>query len=298
MTARSLPDALLGLPAPAKLNLCLHVIGRRADGRHLLESVFVLVDLADSVDLILRPDGRINRSGDLCCEAEKDLCVRAARLLQEESGCTKGVDITVRKRIPAGAGLGGGSSDAATVLIGLNRLWRLGLSRVELARLGVRLGADVPFFIHGRNAFVEGIGERISPIGYALVWPGRGVSTAEIFASPFLTRNSESLKIPFFSDFLRDRWPELPGRNDLQDVAVRLEPAILDALKALAPLGSGPRMTGSGSAVFTLLRDDSESADPSLDGLPPGTLFFRANGLAEHPLRGWTPDAEEKRPGV
>lgn len=293
MTAQSLPKSLLGLPAPAKLNLFLHVIGRREDGKHLLESIFVLVDLADTIDLTLREDGVIARTGDLCCDTEHDLCVRAARLLQSHTGVTLGADIAVTKRIPSGAGMGGGSSDAATVLIGLNRLWKLDLPVRELARLGEQLGADVPFFIHGQNAFVEGIGERITPLPvptgtYALIWPGRSVSTAKIFASPFLTRDSESLKIAFFSDFLRNLWPELPGRNDLQSVAMELEPAISDALEALIPLGGEPRMTGSGSAVFTLVREGSEDVQPFLEKLPSGTRFSFLKGLPEHPLRVWT----------
>ena len=300
------PRMLLGLPAPAKLNLFLHVIGRRADGKHLLESIFTLIDLADEIDLTELPDGALERTGDLRSEARDDLCVRAALALREAAGpeaARLGARIRVTKRIPAGAGMGGGSSDAATTLIGLNRLWRLDFSVDQLAAIGERLGADVPFFIRGRNAFVEGIGERITPLSvplarYAVLWPGRGVSTAKIFASPSLTRDSESLRIPFFSDFIRNRWPKLPGRNDLQKTAIELEPVILDALAALAPLGGEPRMTGSGSAVFTLMREDSEGLPPPQAPLPEGSLLFMARGLAEHPLRAWTREAEEEIAGV
>lgn len=292
------PRMLLGLPAPAKLNLFLHVIGRRGDGKHLLESIFILIDLADTVDLVDLPEGRIERTGDLECAAESDLCLRAAAALRAAAGpaaAGKGARITVTKRIPAGAGMGGGSSDAATTLIGLNRLWKLGLPRAELARIGEGLGADVPFFIHGQNAFVEGIGERISPLPvppaeYAVIWPGRGVSTAKIFASPSLTRDSESQRIRVFSDLLRTRWPELPGRNDLQKTAAAIEPVILDALAALAPLGEA-RMTGSGSAVFALIRPGSPEPALEMKRLPAGWRFFSVRSLREHPLRAWTQDA-------
>ncbi|WP_295479191.1 4-(cytidine 5'-diphospho)-2-C-methyl-D-erythritol kinase [Sutterella sp.] len=293
------PHMLLGLPAPAKLNLFLHVIGRRADGKHLLESIFILIDLADTVDLTELPAGRIERTGDLECAPEADLCWRAAEALRAAAGpaaAEKGVRIRVEKRIPAGAGMGGGSSDAATTLIGLNRLWELGLDRAELARIGETLGADVPFFIHGQNAFVEGIGERVSPLfvppaEYAVIWPGRGVSTAKIFASPSLTRDSESQRIRVFSDLLRNRWPELPGRNDLQKTAAAIEPVILDALAALAPLGGETRMTGSGSAVFALIRPGSPEPALEMNRLPAGWRFFSVRSLREHPLRAWTQDA-------
>lgn len=293
------PRMLLGLPAPAKLNLFLHVIGRRADGKHLLESIFILIDLADTVDLTELPGGRIERTGDLECAPEADLCLRAAEALRAAAGpaaAAKGARIRVEKRIPAGAGMGGGSSDAATTLIGLNRLWGLGLDRGALARIGETLGADVPFFIHGQNAFVEGIGELISPLPvppaeYAVIWPGRGVSTAKIFASPSLTRDSESQRIRVFSDLLRTRWPELPGRNDLQKTAAAIEPVILDALAALAPLGGEARMTGSGSAVFALIRPGSPEPALEMNRLPAGWRFFSVRSLREHPLRAWTQDA-------
>lgn len=297
------PRRFIGLPAPAKLNLFLHVIGRRADGKHLLESIFILIDLADELDFTLRDDGAIVRTGDLECEAEKDLCVRAAAALQEAAGKPPaGAEIHVKKRIPAGAGMGGGSSDAATTLIALNRLWGLDLPREELTRIGEALGADIPFFIRGENAFVEGIGEIITPMDvppaeYAVLWPGRGVSTAKIFSSPSLTRDSESLKIAIFSDLLRNRWPELPGHNDLQKTAVGLEPAILQALDALAPFGEA-RMTGSGSAVFALNRTGSAEPASLMERIPVDWRFFSVRSLPEHPLCAWTRSAEEESTGV
>ena len=297
------PRRFIGLPAPAKLNLFLHVIGRRADGKHLLESIFILIDLADELDFTLRDDGAIVRTGDLECEAEKDLCVRAAAALQEAAGKPPaGAEIHVKKRIPAGAGMGGGSSDAATTLIALNRLWGLDLPREELTRIGEALGADIPFFIRGANAFVEGIGEIITPMyvppaEYAVLWPGRGVSTAKIFSSPSLTRDSESLKIAIFSDLLRNRWPELPGHNDLQKTAVGLEPAILQALDVLAPFGEA-RMTGSGSAVFALNRTGSAESASLRERIPVDWRFFSVRSLPEHPLCAWTRSAEEESTGV
>lgn len=284
------PKALLGLPAPAKLNLFLHVIGRRADGKHLLQSVFILIDRADTVDLTVLPDNRIERTGDVIGTAENDLCVRAARLLKETYGITTGVRIHLTKRIPSGAGMGGGSSDAATTLIGLNRLFSLNLTRETLMTLGEKLGADVPFFIWGRSGFVEGIGEQIRPVDvppatYAVIWPGVGISTAEIFASPNLTRDSESMTIAVFSGSVRDAWPRLFGRNDLQPVAEALEPRVTKALELLAQCTS-PRMTGSGSAVFGIIPKNVQTA-AALPALPSEWIGFTVNSLAEHPLCAW-----------
>lgn len=284
------PKALLGLPAPAKLNLFLHVIGRRADGKHLLQSVFILIDRADTVDLTVLPDNCIERTGDVIGTAENDLCVRAACLLKETYGITTGVRIHLTKRIPSGAGMGGGSSDAATTLIGLNRLFSLNLTRETLMTLGEKLGADVPFFIWGRSGFVEGIGEQIRPVDvppatYAVIWPGVGISTAEIFASPNLTRDSESMTIAVFSGSVRDAWPRLFGRNDLQPVAEALEPRVTKALELLAQCTS-PRMTGSGSAVFGIIPQNVQTA-AALPALPSEWIGFTVNSLAEHPLCAW-----------
>lgn len=282
----------LCLPAPAKLNLFLHVVGRRPDGKHLLQSVFVPIDLCDSIDLVERSDGHIVRTGDLTGPVEKDLAVRAAELLKAHCGVKAGVEIGLTKRIPVGAGMGGGSSDAATVLIGLNRLWGTGLSRTELMGLGERLGADVPFFIFGEPAFVEGIGERMTalcvpPTAYLVCWPGKGVSTSEIFGSADLTRDTLSRTIAFFSDSLRDNWPALPGRNDLEPVACRIEPRVRQALDLLSARGCAARMTGSGSAVFAV---ESAAAAHSADkpaALPEDWQWFRVEGLARHPLAAW-----------
>ncbi len=282
-------EACLGLPAPAKLNLFLHVTGRRPDGKHLLQSIFTLIDLADTVDLTLLSSGDVEREGDLTGPAEEDLCVRAARLLKERFRVEAGVRIRLEKRIPVGAGLGGGSSDAATVLIGLNRLWNLRLTRSELMALGVELGADVPFFLFGRNAFAEGIGEKLLPAElpdarYRLIWPGRGVSTGKIFSAPDLTRSTETRKIAIFSDSIRNRWPALPGHNDLEPVAARIEPAVQKALRMLSESGFEPRMTGSGSTVFAV---EPEGAPKRSLNLPEGWLEFRVRSLPVHPLASW-----------
>ncbi len=282
-------EACLGLPAPAKLNLFLHVTGRRPDGKHLLQSIFTLIDLADTVDLTLLPSGDVEREGDLTGPAEEDLCVRAARLLKERFRVGAGIRIRLEKRIPVGAGLGGGSSDAATVLIGLNRLWNLRLTRSELMALGVELGADVPFFLFGRNAFAEGIGEKLLPVElpdarYRLVWPGRGVSTGKIFSAPDLTRSTETRTIAVFSDSIRNRWPALPGHNDLEPVAARIEPAVHKALRMLSESGFEPRMTGSGSTVFAV---EPEGAPERSLNLPEGWLEFRVRSLPVHPLASW-----------
>ena len=285
--------SLLGLPAPAKLNLFLHVIGRRPDGKHLLQSVFILLSLHDTIDLTLLDEDRIERTGDVIGDPERDLCVRAARLIKDTYGIRSGVRIRVTKRIPAGAGMGGGSSDAATTLIGLTRLFNLDISREDLMALGEKLGADVPFFIWGRPGFVEGIGEKIRPVEvppaqYAVIWPGTGISTAEIFAAPSCARNSESMKIAVFSDAVHNLWSTLYGRKDLQLVAEALEPRVSQARKMLASCSS-PRMTGSGSAVFGVIGTDS-SASFKLPALPDQWIGFIAESLEEHPLCAWLGD--------
>lgn len=287
----------LGLPAPAKLNLFLHVIGRLPDGRHALESVFTLVDWADEIDLWdlpMAPRGKVLREGDLLSPPEEDLAVRAAKLLITKYNPGGAVRIRVKKHIPAGAGLGGGSSDAATVLVGLNRLWKLNLSRACLMDLGASLGADVPFFIHGRTAFAEGFGEKLTPFDlppsrYIIAWPGESVSTKKIFGSPNLTRNSPSHKIAFFSDLVRSSWPALPGHNDLEHVAESLCLAISEAKSNLTSLGLSPRMTGSGSAVFAVLPGDSD-VDFSAKSFPGRWRVRVTRSLAEHPLLDWLPD--------
>lgn len=274
-------------PAPAKLNLFLHVVGRRSDGYHLLQSVFRLIDLGDALRFAPRTDGRIARAAPLAgVPEERDLCLRAARLLQEASGAGLGVEITLDKRLPMGGGLGGGSSDAATVLLALNRLWRLEWPRERLQALGLELGADVPFFIHGRNAFVEGVGERLQalnlpPAWYLVVAPPASVPTAEIFAAPDLTRDTKAIKMADFSA----GWGAggLFGRNDLEAVVCERYPAVARALAWLRQHAEA-RMTGSGACVFAPFAAEQD-ARAVLARMPEGMTGWVAQGLDEHPLR-------------
>ena len=300
MPERPLPE-LLDLPAPAKLNLFLHVNGRRPDGYHLLQSVFMLIDWCDRIDLRLRQDGRIERvdrtPGDL---PEEDLCVRAARALQASTGCPWGATIGLSKQLPAEAGLGGGSSDAATCLIGLNRLWGLGLRRPELAAIGLTLGADVPFFIGGSCAWVEGVGERLTPVRlppaqFVVLKPQTGASTARIFASAELKRDTETAILSGFAanDAERSQGRLLldlerllkNSRNDLEPVAQAMCPEIGDCIRWLESLGLQGRMTGSGTAVFAQMRP-GEALPP-----PPGDwLVRRCSNMDTHPLSDWCSD--------
>lgn len=270
-------------PAPAKLNLFLHVTGRREDGYHLLQSVFRLIDLADSLSFELRHDGAIRRVNELPgVPADADLTVRAAQRLQQFTQCTLGADIMLDKHLPTGGGLGGGSSDAATTLIALNRLWDTGLSRIQLAALGLELGADIPFFIHGTDAFVEGIGETITPIQlppahYIVIAPAVHVITGEIFAASGLTRNSESIRILDFAS--------RTTRNDLQPVACRLFPeiaAVIEWLEQYAPA----RMTGTGACVFAEV-GSPEKAARILATCPSGWRAWKASSMRSHPLHSW-----------
>jgi len=316
----------LGLQAPAKLNLFLHVVGRRADGYHELQSVLVPIALCDSVDLSSRDDGRIERAGDLVGPAEGDLAVRAALALQRASGTRCGARIAVRKRIPAGSGMGGGSSDAATTLIGLNRLWNLDWPRPRLAPLALSLGADVPFFLQPGPAFAEGIGDQLTalplePLWAVVVHPQVHVSTAEIFTDPRLTRHTKRTTIAGFSGgaLLRpvaaDHNPAATGNsvvqdpgkdrtggarvsfgvNDLQSVAVLREPVIASACSLLneAAGASVARMTGSGAAVFALFGTAVAAAIAHaavLEACAARGLQWQAwqvAGLQEHPLAPW-----------
>jgi len=267
-------------PAPAKLNLFLHVVGRRPDGYHLLQSVFRFLDYGDSLHFKPRQDGRVMRTTALAgVPEEKDLVVRAARLLQEKTGCTSGVEISMEKRLPMGGGLGGGSSDAATTLLALNRLWNLNLPRAELQRLGLQLGADVPVFVFGESAFAEGVGEllqpvKLSPAWYVVIVPPVAVATAEIFAAPELTRNTTSIKI---RDLLT---AEL--RNDLQTVVCRRYPKVAECLDWLGQYGEA-RMTGSGACVFAEF-DAEDEANRVLAHKPAEWQGFAARGLDRHPL--------------
>jgi 4-diphosphocytidyl-2-C-methyl-D-erythritol kinase len=271
----------LTLPAPAKLNLFLHVTGRRVDGYHALETLFVAVDFGDTVLLTRRDDARIARVTDLSGLApDDDLAVRAATALQRETGTPLGVEIGVTKRIPMGGGLGGGSSDAASVLLGLNRLWNLGLSRDRLLAIALTLGADVPFFVLGEPAIGRGVGEVLAPVSLPPLWvvvlaPGVAVPTAGIFAAPELTRNSPSAKMDVFSEGY--------GRNDLEPVAVARHPAIAEALAWLRAGSPHARMTGSGGCVFAPFATEAEAV-AAYAGRPPGMGGFVARTLARHPL--------------
>ncbi|HSQ09799.1 MAG TPA: 4-(cytidine 5'-diphospho)-2-C-methyl-D-erythritol kinase [Burkholderiaceae bacterium] len=295
-------DRALALPAPAKINLFLHVLGRRTDGYHDLQSVLCLIDLADWIDIARRDDGQLRRSGDVVGAPDDDLALRAARLLQQHTGTRLGADIAITKRIPAGAGLGGGSSDAATTLIALNRLWDTGLDREHMAELGLALGADVPFFVHGTNAFAEGRGERLSPLTlapahYSVIWPQVHVSTKEIFEDPGLTRNTKATKMSDFSAVVGAVVPAsagectngvstaLFGTNDLEPVTCRRYPAIDQVLAHLSGFGTA-RMTGSGSAAFAVT-PSAEAAQAAIAHLPPGWQGWAVCGLQEHPLRAW-----------
>ena len=267
-------------PAPAKLNLFLHVVGRRTDGYHLLQTVFRLIDCCDQLWYSPRPSPNVSLAQPLPGVEESDeLCVRAARLLQRETGCSRGVEISIRKSIPMGGGLGGGSSDAATTLIALNRLWNLGLPRRHLAKLGIALGADVPFFLCGENAFGEGIGEQLAPVALAPAWyvvlvPLVSVPTQEIFAASELTRNTKSIKISSFSAGF--------GRNDLEPVVCRRYPAVATHLAWLKAFGDA-RMSGSGACVFAAFPTEVR-ARSVVSGLPPEMRGFAARGLERHPL--------------
>jgi len=269
------------VPAPAKLNLFLHVTGRRADGWHTLETLFVALDHGDTVSVSRREDGTIRRTADLPGIAlDDDLALRAAHALKRATGCRDGVDIAVIKRIPQGGGLGGGSSDAASVLLALNRLWQLNLPRAELMRIGETLGADVPFFVFGEPAFAHGVGEQcravsLPPLWVAVVVPPVAVSTAEIFASAELTRNTPSAKMNVFSEGY--------GSNDLQPVATARFPEVGAALAELRKRSPLARMTGSGGCVFAPCISETAARD-ALAAQPAGTRGFVARTLARHPL--------------
>ena len=268
-------------PAPAKLNLFLHVVGRRPDGYHLLQTAFRFIDFGDELSFVVRADGAIRRTTALeGVPAERDLTVRAARALQQETACREGADIGIVKRLPMGGGLGGGSSDAATTLIALNRLWRTGLSRERLQQIALGLGADVPVFVFGENAFAEGIGEhlqvlRLPPAWYLVLVPELAVSTAEIFSAAELTRNTNAITIAAFSVG--------QGRNDLEPVVCRRYPQVARHLEWLHLYGDA-RMTGSGACVFCAF-DSEERARRVLSELPVDMRGFVARGLDRHPLR-------------
>ena len=298
MSFRTPVRRLLDVPAPAKLNLFLHINGRRADGYHLLQSIFMLVDWCDHLHFERRADGAISREdltpGHLPAE---DLSVRAARALQQATGCREGVHIGLEKRLPAEAGMGGGSSDAATTLLALNRLWGLGLQRSQLAAIGLQLGADVPFFIGGRNAWVEGVGEQLTPVAlpparFIVVKPPTGASTQRIFSSPELKRDTKTATIQGFAanDSREGAVIDLQkvlavGHNDLQPVAQALCPDVGHCIRWLDSHGLQGRMTGSGTAVFAELPQAVNLADA------PGDWMVRECGnMDAHPLLDWCTD--------
>ncbi|HIE0125848.1 TPA: 4-(cytidine 5'-diphospho)-2-C-methyl-D-erythritol kinase [Stenotrophomonas maltophilia] len=269
-------------PAPAKLNLFLHITGRRADGYHELQTVFRLLDWGDRIGLRLREDGQVRRQGEgLAGVAEADdLAIRAARLLKGAANIAQGADIIVEKHVSAGGGFGGGSSDAATVLVVLNRLWRAGLGENALAELGLRLGADVPVFVRGRNAWAEGVGERLQPIvlepaWYVVVEPGVHVPTPALFADPDLTRDSPVAKIEDFAS------GTLVG-NAFEPVLRRREPAVEAALAALSDIGAA-RLTGSGSGCFVEFASQA-AAEQGRSKLPKELRARVAAGVARSPL--------------
>lgn len=277
----------LSCAAPAKLNLFLHVVGRRADGYHLLQTVFRFIDLQDLLQFTLRQDGAVRRVNQLeNVPADEDLCVRAARLLQRETGCTLGVDILLEKHIPMGGGLGGGSSDAATTLLALNRLWQLNLPRAKLMQLGLTLGADVPVFVFGENAFAEGVGEQLQVLTLPEAWyvvlsPPVHVPTAKIFTHPELTRNTNSITIRALP--IGGQFPAAQFGNDLQATACQLYPEIEQHLAWLAQF-SPALMTGSGACVFAEFTNEA-AAQAVLQQLPTNMRGWIARGLQQHPLR-------------
>ena len=279
-------QALYDVPAPAKLNLFLHITGQRPDGYHLLQSVFMLIDWCDTLHFERHAGGALTREDLTDTLPEDDLSLRAARALQQATGCALGVHIGVHKRIPAQAGMGGGSSDAATTLMALNRLWGLKLQWPELRSIALGLGADVPFFLCGRSAWVEGIGDIITPLEnewqlpqarFMVIKPETGMETKQIFSSPLLKRDSDSATISGFAAAQYDF-----GRNDLQNVAQQLCPEVQQAINLLETREMHGRMTGSGSAVFARMPQAIE-----LSHIPSGWKVRVCENLAVHPLEGW-----------
>jgi len=281
---------ILHILAPAKLNLFLHIVGRRADGYHLLQSVFTLLDFGDSLTVESRNDSVIARTSELSgVPAHSDLTVRAAHLLRQHTGCLPGCDIHIDKQIPMGGGLGGGSSDAAAVLLGLNKLWGLSLPMTELQQLGLKLGADIPFFVNGHSAFVEGTGEILTNIMLPAWWfvvltPPETVPTPFVFNAPELTRDTIPLKI---ADFSASGFANLANcHNDLQPVVLKAFPVVASYLSALRAVSAkaviGARMTGSGACVFAAFEFEHDARD-ALNKLTPEYQGFLARGINRHP---------------
>ncbi len=281
-------QSLYDIPAPAKLNLFLHIVGRRDDGYHLLQSAFMLIDWCDTLHFSVRRDGHISREDLTWALPADDLVVRAARALQQATNCTQGAHIGIHKSIPAQAGMGGGSSDAASTLLALNRLWNLQLPLQELTRIGLALGADVPFFLGGRNAWVEGIGETLTRIDipssrWLVVKPAAGLETARIFSHPNLKRDSEYATIYGFAAHTFDKTLS-QTRNDLQAIAQALCPEVNQAIQWLDSKGFNGRMTGSGSAVFAHFNQETDVGD-----VPHNFEVKLCSSLDVHPLLGWAP---------
>jgi len=273
---------LLDVPAPAKLNLFLHITGQRPDGYHLLQSVFMLIDWCDTLHFEKRAGGAISREDLTVPLPADDLITRAAKLLQQHTGCTQGAHISVDKQIPAQAGMGGGSSDAASCLLALNQLWGLNLDLETLEKLGLQLGADVPFFLRGRNAWVEGVGEQITPVvlppaHFWVIKPPSGVETAQIFKHPCLERATKPATISVFA-----AQPYDFGHNDLQPVAQTICPEVTEALDVLKLAGMTGKMTGSGSAVFAHCMPSTTSLV-----VPDHWQVRKCSNLEVHPLQGW-----------
>ena len=268
-------------PAPAKLNLFLHVVGRRPDGYHLLQTVFRFIDRADTLRFAPRDDSDIVLANPIPgVPADSDLTVRAARLLQQATGCRQGATIRLDKQLPMGGGLGGGSSDAATVLLALNHLWQTGLDRPQLEKLGLALGADVPVFVHGRNTFAEGIGEAFTDVdlpaeSYLVLHPDAHVPTAAIFGAPELKRDTPAMHPA--------DWRHGSGHNDLEAVACAKFPAVAEALAWLKTQATQAMMTGSGACVFAGFTQRN-AAESALARLPAGLRGWIADDLTEHPL--------------
>ncbi len=281
-------QSLYDIPAPAKLNLFLHIVGRRDDGYHLLQSPFMLIDWCDTLHFSKRSDGHITREDLSWALPEDDLVTRAARALQQASGSALGAHIGIHKSIPAQAGMGGGSSDAASTLLALNRLWGLNFTLEQLLQIGLSLGADVPFFLGGRNAWVEGIGEKLTPIDipvsrWLVVKPDAGLETKRIFSHPKLKRDSECATIYGFAAHTFDKTLS-QTRNDLQAIAQTLCPEMNQALQWLGSKGLIGRMTGSGSAVFAHLNQEV-----TLEDAPDNCEVKVCSSLDVHPLQGWAP---------
>ena len=290
MALKSLVDVV----APAKLNLFLHVVGRRPDGYHLLQSLFVLIDWCDTLHFELRYDGLLARHDLGEALPADDLCLRAARLLRAESGTSLGADISIAKHLPSGAGMGGGSSDAASTLLALNCLWGLNWPRSRLLTLGLKLGADVPFFVGGHNALVEGIGERLTPVAVppqwlAVVKPAASIATAALFASPLLVRDRNPAILESFAAIAKIVEPGF-GSNDLQAAAEAECAQVVQAASALHQRFGNSRMTGSGSAVFARAGTDSQPSAAMPNELAPGWTGRMCRSLSGHPLVGWSAD--------